>query len=108
MNNIKVNVYEDNAGGITCIVREGDKVSNVVLNCEMWENSPEEIKTDLMSGLPYCRDYDPDDCCGASMEEIASEIECNAELIAIATAEGVETYPDCMGIAGRKMLGECY
>lgn len=106
MNNIKVNVYENNAGGIACIVREGDKVSNVVLNCEMWEDSPEEIKSALMAGLPYCRDYDPDDCCGASMEDVALETEAG-ELIAVATAGGVETYPDCMGIAGLKMLGEC-
>lgn len=107
MNNIKVNVYENNAGGIACIVREGDKVSNVVLNCEMWEDSPEEIKSALMAGLPYCRDYDPDSCCGASMDEIASEIECNQEWIATVTPEGVETYPDCMGLAGRRMFGEC-
>ena len=107
MQNIKVNVYEDNAGGINCIVRDGDKIVNVVPNCEMWEDSPEEIKSALMSGLPYCRDYDPDDYCGAIMEDVALEIEAG-ELIAVATAEDLETYPDCMGIAGRKMLGECH
>lgn len=101
----KVSVYEDNAGGIACIVMEDGKLSNVVLDCEFWEDSPQEVKAALVDGLPYCRDYDPDNYGGTSMEDIAAEIAGANTLIAEATADGVEVYPEAMGCAGRRIFG---
>lgn len=107
MNKVTVNVYEDNAGGIAAIVTDGERITNVVIGCELWEDSPEKIMAVLREGLPYCRDYDPDDCSGESMDEIA-EVIGRGDLIATATPEGVELYPESMGTAGRKMFGVDY
>ena len=100
-------VYEDNAGGIAAIVRDSDRATNVVTGCELWEDTSDEIKAALRKGLPYCRDFNPDDCGGATMAEIAEEIE-RSNWIATATAEGVELYPESMGNAGRRMFGVDY
>lgn len=104
---VTVKIYENNAGGITAIVRDGDCITNIV-GCELWEDTPEEIRAALREGLPYCRDYDPDDYSGATMAEVAEEIESGDDWIATATPEGVELYPESMGNAGRKMFGVDY
>lgn len=102
-----VKFYEDNAGYISAVVYGDDgKINNVVSGCEQWtDDTPDNVIAAAKEDLPCCRDYDPDDYCGLTADDLASELEDGAELIAEITPESVELYPDDMGIAGRLLFG---
>ena len=113
MKNIKI--YENNGGGIAAIIREGEKIVNILFGFEDGGLSYAEFIARAREGFPWADPYDPADHEGCSMEEVAAEIEDADpgviepdELIAEITERKIIIYPHAMGVAGEILFGLDY
>lgn len=95
-------VYENNAGCIYAVVRKNEDLTNIVSGLEA-DDGVSVIKA-AQEGFPYADDYDPDNYSGASMNEVAAELDSTAAWIATITSNSVELYEKDMGCAGKKLF----
>ena len=97
---MQVKVFEDNGGGIHAIVIKNAQITNIISGFEDGSMSKADFIAAAQTGFDYADDYDPDNCSGLTMEDVAAEMESSDDLIADISEDSVELYHEKMGFAG--------
>lgn len=104
MKNTEVNVYESNAGTIHAIITDGECIINILGGFENGFMSTTDFIADAQDGFVFADDFNSDDYCGCSIEDVAAEIIHESDLIATITADRIELNTERMGTAGRVLF----
>ena len=96
----KVNVYEDNGGGIHAIVLNNENPTNIISGFEDGTMSTAEFVNEARYGFTDADEYDAASYSELSLEDAATEIMEQDDLIAEITTDRLELDFKKMGIAG--------
>ena len=99
-----VKVYENNAGGITSIVYDGDVVTNVIGDIERIYSDTDSFLADAVSCFILADPFDSDHWSGSSAADIAREESDRSDLIAEFSAGSIDVYRENMGVAGKELF----
>ena len=107
----KTDFYEDNAGGVSAIVRgSSGELVNAINNLEL-SSKPGDVLRAAVNGWPYADGYDLDDNNGMTMAEteawLINAVERNnggCAYIGYVTDKLVELYIDEMGASARALF----